>query len=164
MLLRRNYILLLLIFGCKSIFTAELNEATKKKIIKEFAEVSDLFILSNLVIEYHEQNKNWPKNLEVISFSEDSLILFLKNFDTLKIDSDTIYFQIWYKFSESREITLPIEFIRKEDTANIITNRKWFSMDNAKYINHIFDGRLQITLKNEEYQINKEPSIDKHSR
>lgn len=146
-------------FGCKPLFNTELNEISQRKINKQFEEVTDLFLLGNLIMEYHEKNSKWPTQLSEITFSNDSLKLFLTIFDEVYLNLSRDSLQVKYKFAEKRKIMIPIEFIKSESVTNEAKTRTWKNLDNAKYIKEDFDGLLLFYIKNDEYHVFKDPAL-----
>ena len=150
--------------GCKSSGFIT-NVRTEPDFNNQIHEITDIFILGNLVVKFHEENRIWPERITDLNIADDTLKLFLANFDTINlIISNDRSIQVDYKFSKDRELMTPIEFIHPDSVTEEPKHIIWPELDNSKFRNNEFDGTLTINYDEGLYHINKDPAKDEHSR
>ena len=149
------------IIGCKPNAHLISNDLARRDFKSQIDEVTDIFILGNLVVKYHEENRVWPKRPTDLNFPNDTLQLFLTNFDTVSFTSNDNSIEVDYKFSKERAFLAPIEFIDPDSVPEEPNHIVWQELDDRKFQNNEFDGVLTITYAGGMYRI--ETKVE-HSR
>src|SRR5690606_10062739 len=143
-LLRTLFFSTITIIGCKPNALLISNDLAQPDFKNQIDEATDLFILGNLVVKYHEENRVWSKRPNDINFSNDTLKLFLTNFDTVSFTSNDNSIDVDYKFSKEREFLAPFELVDPDNVPEEPNHIIWLVLDDRKFQNNEFDGVLRL--------------------
>ncbi|HLU88984.1 MAG TPA: hypothetical protein VKZ51_04075 [Cyclobacteriaceae bacterium] len=157
-LLRTLFFSTITIIGCKPNARLISYNQTRPDYKNQIDEAIDIFILGNLVVKYHEENRVWPKRPIDLNFADDTVKLLLTNFDTVNFNSSDNTIDVDYKFSKEREFLAPIEFIDPDSVSEEQNHIIWQELDDRKFQNNEFDGVLTITYDGGIYRIKTNPT------